>query len=140
MSASGHRDARRLRASSAPVMMTAATLSLVSAAFAQDAGLELFTAVPESPAFLFLGASPTEVTRPGVVRDFGVALISGIDEEAGAAGPRPRGHPLVLRPRPVDPVGRLPPRLAQVRSGELAALRGHPAPRATAAPPIWPWG
>jgi hypothetical protein len=44
-------------------------------------GLELLTAVPESPAFVFLGASPTKVTRPGSVRDFGAALISGINAD-----------------------------------------------------------
>lgn len=62
-------------------MLAVATLCFASTTAAQDAGLELLTAVPESPAFVFLGASPTEVTRPGAVRDFGVALISGIDEE-----------------------------------------------------------
>lgn len=65
-------------------MFASATLCLASTAVAQEAGLELLTAVPESPAFVFLGASPTEVTRPGSVRDFGVALISGIDEEGRA--------------------------------------------------------
>jgi hypothetical protein len=46
-----------------------------------DSGVEVLTAVPESPAFLFLRISPTEVTRPGSVRDFGAAILSGINEE-----------------------------------------------------------
>jgi hypothetical protein len=44
-------------------------------------GVELLTAVPESPAFAFLGISPTKITRPGAVRDFAVAVLTGINEE-----------------------------------------------------------
>lgn len=36
-------------------------------------------AIPESPAFTFLGVNPTKVARPGSTRDLGVALLSAID-------------------------------------------------------------
>ena len=36
------------------------------------------TAVPESPAFTFLGATPDLVSRPSSIRDLGAALLSGI--------------------------------------------------------------
>ncbi len=37
--------------------------------------------VPESPAFVFLGASPAEVTRPTTLRNLGASLVEGIDED-----------------------------------------------------------
>jgi hypothetical protein len=37
-------------------------------------------AVPESPAFTFLSASPATIARPTSVRDFTAALIDGVDE------------------------------------------------------------
>ncbi len=37
--------------------------------------------VPESPAFVFLGASPSEVTRPTTLRNLGASLVQGIDED-----------------------------------------------------------
>jgi hypothetical protein len=36
--------------------------------------------VPESPAFVFLSASPAKVTKPTTAREFAAALVSGIDE------------------------------------------------------------
>jgi hypothetical protein len=42
---------------------------------------EFLTAVPESPAFTFLGTTPAEVTRPGSVRDLALALINGVDAD-----------------------------------------------------------
>jgi hypothetical protein len=37
-------------------------------------------AVPESPAFTFLGTTPSKVTTPGSTRDVGVSLMQGFDE------------------------------------------------------------
>ncbi|MFH1567654.1 MAG: hypothetical protein ABIL09_06595 [Gemmatimonadota bacterium] len=42
-------------------------------------------AVPESPAFTFLEASPARIARPSSFRDVGVALINGIDQEGRAS-------------------------------------------------------
>lgn len=39
---------------------------------------EFLTAVPESPAFTLLGATPAQVARPASARDFGLALINGV--------------------------------------------------------------
>ncbi|HEX8209669.1 MAG TPA: hypothetical protein VF584_05740 [Longimicrobium sp.] len=61
----------------------AASLTLLYPARAQQpsSAPEFITAVPESPAFIFLNASPTKVTRPGATRDFGASLINGINDE-----------------------------------------------------------
>ncbi len=61
----------------------AASLTLLHPARAQQpsSAPEFITAVPESPAFIFLNASPTKVTRPGATRDFGASLINGINDE-----------------------------------------------------------
>jgi hypothetical protein len=37
--------------------------------------------LPESPAFVFLGASPSEVTRPTTLKNLGASLAQGIDAE-----------------------------------------------------------
>jgi hypothetical protein len=37
--------------------------------------------LPESPAFVFLGASPSEVTRPTTLKNLGASLAQGIDGE-----------------------------------------------------------
>lgn len=42
---------------------------------------EFLTAVPENPAFVFLGVTPTSITRPGATRDFGVAVLNGINAD-----------------------------------------------------------
>lgn len=39
---------------------------------------EFLTAVPESPAFTLLGATPAQVARPASVRDLSLALINGV--------------------------------------------------------------
>lgn len=45
-----------------------------------DAGaIPLTFAVPESPAFTFLGVSPAKVTRASSARDLGAALINSVD-------------------------------------------------------------
>lgn len=61
----------------------AASLTLLHPARAQQpsSAPEFLTAVPESPAFIFLNASPTKVTRPGATRDFGASLINGVNDE-----------------------------------------------------------
>ncbi len=46
-----------------------------------DGPPEFLTAVPESPAFTILSASPSNVTRPGAVRDLGLALLDGIGDD-----------------------------------------------------------
>jgi hypothetical protein len=42
------------------------------------------TAVPESPAFTFLGVSPNLVSRPASVRDLGAALLTGVNGDGAA--------------------------------------------------------
>ncbi|HKP04498.1 MAG TPA: hypothetical protein VJU77_14190 [Chthoniobacterales bacterium] len=37
--------------------------------------------IPESPAFTALGISPETVTRPASVREFGTALLNGVDKD-----------------------------------------------------------
>lgn len=56
------------------------------ASSAPDAKAEtpLSYGVPESPAFTFLGMSPTKITRPTTPRDFAAALVQGTDS-AGRA-------------------------------------------------------
>jgi len=63
--------------------VVAASLTLLHPVTAQQpsGAPEFITAVPESPAFIFLNASPTKVTRPGATRDFGASLINGINDE-----------------------------------------------------------
>lgn len=41
---------------------------------------ELLTAIPENPAFVYLAVTPTNITRPGSIRDFGAAVTNVIDE------------------------------------------------------------
>jgi hypothetical protein len=51
---------------------------------AQDEAPELLTAVPETPALAFLDATTARVLRPGSVRDFALALLSGTGESGRA--------------------------------------------------------
>ena len=51
---------------------------------AQDDAPELLTAVPETPALAFLDATTAKVLRPGAVRDFALALLSGTGESGTA--------------------------------------------------------
>ncbi len=41
-------------------------------------------AIPDSPAFGVLGISPSEVQRPGTVRELGASLLRGVDENGRA--------------------------------------------------------
>lgn len=45
---------------------------------------ELLTAAPESPAFTFLGISPTRISTPGAVRELGAELLSAIGVDGRA--------------------------------------------------------
>ena len=51
---------------------------------AQNDAPELLTAVPETPALAFLDATTARVLRPGSVRDFALALLSGTGESGTA--------------------------------------------------------
>jgi hypothetical protein len=51
-------------------------------------------AVPESPAFTFLGASPTKVAHPGTIKDLGIELANGVD----ASGRVQQGFALAFTP------------------------------------------
>jgi hypothetical protein len=55
-----------------------------NALLAQDEAPELLTAVPETPALAFLDATTARVLRPGAVRDFALALLSGTGESGTA--------------------------------------------------------
>jgi len=55
---------------------------------------EFSGAVPESPAFTFLGVSPARIERPGAARDFALALLNGVD----AAGRAQQGFALEVSP------------------------------------------
>jgi hypothetical protein len=59
---------------------------------------ELF-AVPESPAFTFLNASPGEITRPSTWREFSAALASGVN----SSGNPQHGFALEVAPFQVVP-------------------------------------
>jgi hypothetical protein len=50
----------------------------------QEDSIEFLSAAPQSPAFTFLGTTPTKVTRPGSIRDLGAALTNGIDADGKA--------------------------------------------------------
>ncbi|HJU86904.1 MAG TPA: hypothetical protein VJ788_06010 [Gemmatimonadota bacterium] len=51
---------------------------------AQEDAPELLTAVPETPALAFLDATTARILRPGSVRDFALALLSGTGESGTA--------------------------------------------------------
>ena len=61
---------------------------------AQTPPPELLTAAPESPAFTFLGVSPTRISQPGAVRELGAELLSAI----GADGRVRQGFALEIAP------------------------------------------
>jgi hypothetical protein len=58
---------------------------------------EMDYTVPQTPAFDFLGASPSQVARPGTLRDLGVDLFNGI----GSDGTVKQGFALEVRPTPL---------------------------------------
>jgi hypothetical protein len=72
------------------------TILLLAAtgAAAQAPPAELLTAAPESPAFTFLGVSPTRISMPGAVRELGAELLSAI----GADGRVRQGFALEVAP------------------------------------------
>jgi len=63
---------------SAPLLVV---LLVATAARAQDKRPELVASAPESPAFTFLGVSPTHISQPGAVRELGAAMLSAIGED-----------------------------------------------------------
>ncbi len=67
---------RRARRSACAVIMA---LLGVAPGVAQAPGFQ--TAVPESPAFTFLGATPNLVSRPSSVRDLGAAVLTGVNPD-----------------------------------------------------------
>ena len=67
----------------AGVLVTAALL-FPSRLPAQDDAPELLNAVPETPALAFLDGTAARVLRPGSVRDFALALLSGTGESGTA--------------------------------------------------------
>ena len=69
-----------MSARSLDCLVFATTLLLVPLTLAaQEEPPEFLSAVPESPAFTFLGTTPAEVSRPASARDFGLALINAVD-------------------------------------------------------------
>ena len=76
--------ARRFPGSLLAAGLFAALLLLPDTLSAQDEAPELLTAVPETPALAFLDATTARVLRPGAVRDFALALLSGTGESGTA--------------------------------------------------------
>ncbi|HEU4464391.1 MAG TPA: hypothetical protein VFS53_05035 [Gemmatimonadota bacterium] len=66
------------------LVLHAAGILAPAALPAQDEPPELLTAVPETPALAFLDATTARVLRPGSVRDFALALLSGTGESGTA--------------------------------------------------------
>ena len=60
-----------------PALVAAAALAAPAAA--QEP--QFRTAVPESPAFTFLGVTPSLVSRPSSVRDLGASLLTGLNPD-----------------------------------------------------------
>lgn len=67
-----------------PVSAVAFLAGLLAVRAASGQEPQFQTAVPESPAFTFLGVSPNLVSRPASVRDLGVALLTGINADGAA--------------------------------------------------------
>ncbi len=68
----------------ARLVLFAACLLAPTGLLAQDDAPELLTAVPETPALAFLDATTARVLRPGSVRDFALALLSGTGDSGTA--------------------------------------------------------
>lgn len=64
-----------------PLALALATSTGVSA---QSKPVDFLTAVPETPASSYLGLSPTNVQRPGNLRDFGAAVLNGVGADGKA--------------------------------------------------------
>lgn len=68
---------------------------LVVAAFSGPARADSVNyAVPESPAFTYIGTSPTKVAHPGTARDLGVDLLNAVDGQGEVV----QGFALEVRP------------------------------------------
>ena len=71
---------------------------------AQDAGDaqkgSVSFAVPESPAFTFLGTSPAKVSQPGTARDLALHLVNAFDDEGRVR----QGFALEIRPAYLRPI------------------------------------
>ena len=63
-------------------LLGALALGVAGAAHAQTVSF----AVPEAPAFTFLGVNPTKIARPGTTRDLAVAILTGVDSSGRAIG------------------------------------------------------
>lgn len=81
-----------MRRALAGIVLALVPVLTVGTAEAQDP--QFATAVPESPAFTFLGVTPNLVSRPASVRDLAAALLSGI----GPNGAVQQGFALELTP------------------------------------------
>jgi len=57
-------------------------------------------AVPETPAFVFLGASPAKVSQPGTARDLALQTVNAFDEEGHVR----QGFALDVRPALLKPI------------------------------------
>jgi len=64
--------------------MCVALLGIGAPAAAQTQPTEFLTAVPDAPAFTFLSTNPSQIQRPGTLRDLGVALLSGVGPDGRA--------------------------------------------------------
>jgi hypothetical protein len=91
---SGLRAAARLAASAACLLGAACAASEARAQEAAAGGTLRLFAVPDLPAFTFLGASPGVIGRPGTARDLGVAITSAVD----SAGKLRQGFGLEIAP------------------------------------------
>jgi hypothetical protein len=75
---------RRIPPAIVALVLHAICLPAPAALLAQTDAPELLTAVPETPALAFLDATTARVLRPGSVRDFALALLSGTGESGRA--------------------------------------------------------
>jgi hypothetical protein len=80
-------------------------LSSLWAASAQATSGSVNYAIPDSPAFAFLGTSPTKVERPGSARDLAITVLSGL----GSEGRTQQGFALDVRPWFLIPGLSIPP-------------------------------
>jgi hypothetical protein len=80
-------------------------------------------AVPETPAFTFLGASPAKVSQPGTARDLAIQTVNAFDEEGHVRqGFALDVRPALLRPIPLESYRQYWPRLlynAQLSAGTV---------------------
>lgn len=82
--ATGHPRTALVRCLAAVLVAIPLALPAQAAGVADTLPIPLAFSVPESPAFTFLGVSPTKVTRASNARDLGAALVNAVDS-AGRA-------------------------------------------------------